>query len=74
MLNSFVLCLVFSSFQVVSVVLENYGGHIQSSTSAVNQENKIASIDKELSPAEAETRIASWTRIVDDRGKAIVSV
>ncbi|KAL9280173.1 unnamed protein product [Arabidopsis thaliana] len=59
---------------VVSVVLENYGGHSQSSTSAVNQDNKVASIDKELSPAEAETRIASWTRIVDDRGKAIVSV
>ncbi|CAH2072235.1 unnamed protein product [Thlaspi arvense] len=59
---------------VVSVVLENYGGLSKSSTDAVNQDNKNASIDKELSPAEAETRIASWTRIVDERGKAIVSV
>ncbi|CAF1889087.1 unnamed protein product [Brassica napus] len=57
---------------VVSVVLENYGGVVQSSTGAVQQQdNNTAS---ELSPAEAETRIASWTRIVDDRGKAIVSV
>ncbi|VVB16915.1 unnamed protein product [Arabis nemorensis] len=59
---------------VVSVVLENYGGLSQSSTASGNQDNKVASIDKELSPAEAETRIASWTKIVDDRGKAIVSV
>ncbi|VVB17001.1 unnamed protein product [Arabis nemorensis] len=59
---------------VVSVVLENYGGISQSSTAAGNQDNKVASIDKELSPAEAETRIASWTKIVDDRDKAIVSV
>ncbi|KAJ0238719.1 Uncharacterized protein HA466_0238920 [Hirschfeldia incana] len=56
---------------VVSVVLENYGGVVQTSTGAVQQDNNTAS---ELSPAEAETRIASWTRIVDDRGKAIVSV
>ncbi|KAG2311224.1 hypothetical protein Bca52824_022781 [Brassica carinata] len=57
---------------VVSVVLENYGGVVQSTTGAVQQQdNNTAS---ELSPAEAETRIASWTRIVDDRGKAIVSV
>ncbi|XP_013613883.1 PREDICTED: uncharacterized protein LOC106320061 [Brassica oleracea var. oleracea] len=57
---------------VVSVVLENYGGVVQSSTGAVQQQdNNTAS---ELSPAEAETRIASWTRIVDERGKAIVSV
>ncbi|KAJ4910862.1 Uncharacterized protein Rs2_05483 [Raphanus sativus] len=56
---------------VVSVVLENYGGVVQSTTGAVQQDNNTAS---ELSPAEAETRIASWTRIVDDRGKAIVSV
>ncbi|CAN8252498.1 unnamed protein product [Cochlearia groenlandica] len=58
---------------VVSVVLENYGGLSPSSATA-NQDNKVASTDKELSPAEAEARIASWTRIVDERGKAIVSV
>uniref|UniRef100_M4FIG9 EFR3-like protein n=1 Tax=Brassica campestris TaxID=3711 RepID=M4FIG9_BRACM len=57
---------------VVSVVLENYGGVVQSSTGAVQQQDSNTA--SELSPAEAETRIASWTRIVDDRGKAIVSV
>ncbi|CAH8362430.1 unnamed protein product [Eruca vesicaria subsp. sativa] len=56
---------------VVSVVLENYGGVVQSSTGSVQQDNNNNA--SELSPAEAETRIASWTRIVDDRGKAIVS-
>ncbi|XP_010523668.1 PREDICTED: uncharacterized protein LOC104801976 isoform X2 [Tarenaya hassleriana] len=59
---------------VVSVVLENYGGLNQVSLAVANQDSGTASIDKEFSSTEAETRIATWRSIVDDRGKAVVSV
>lgn len=59
--------------QVVSVVLENYGGHKEKSENPEGTGSRwvqeVQKTERVVSPSEAMLRVPSWSAIVSDKGE-----
>lgn len=59
--------------QIVTVVLENYGGFDKTSD-ALTHENEDTQVKKDSTPPDGMSRISSWKRIVNEKGEVVASM